>query len=120
MVRIPCRFVVVAVAPVPVVMLPPVRAAWSWAGVGWVIPAWLSCCLASAKEMKTLPKPIFPVGGVIVVVVVMGGAPGVAPGVVVVNAMGVPFLRPVTTAFESAPRKELKSELILSTTLAPP
>jgi hypothetical protein len=41
-------------------------------------------------------------------------------GAVLVNVIGVPFLRPVTTALESAPRKELKSELILSTTLESP
>ena len=54
------------------------------------------------------------------VVVVVGVIPGVAPGVVVVSVMGVPFLSPATTALASAPRKELKSALSLSTTLPSP
>jgi len=60
------------------------------------------------------------VGGVITVVVTVGAAPGVAAGVVVVRVMGVPFLRPVTTAGESEPRNELKVPLILPVTLVSP
>jgi hypothetical protein len=57
-----------------------------------------------------------------VVVVVTGKPPGVGLGVVVVevSVIGVPFLRPVTTVFESAPRNELKSPLILLMTLVCP
>jgi hypothetical protein len=80
--------------------------------------------LANAKEVKTFPKPILPVGGVIVVVVVVGtgGAPEVLLGVavVVVSVIGVPFLRPVTTLLELEPRKELNSPLILPVTLVSP
>ena len=127
-VRIPCRFVEVGVVPaavVPVfVIVPPVRAACSSWGVGCVMPSWPNCCLANAKEMNTFPKPILPVGGLIIVVDVTGtaGAPGVALGVdvVLVSVMGVPFLSPLTTALESEPRKELNSPLILPTTLLSP
>jgi hypothetical protein len=54
------------------------------------------------------------------VVVTVGAAPGVADGVVVVNVMGVPFLKPVTTAVESGPRKELKVPLIFPVTFVSP
>jgi hypothetical protein len=64
------------------------------------------------------------VGGLIVVVVVVGtdGDPGVLPGVkvVVVSLIGVPFLRPLTTALEFEPRKELNSSLIFPMTLLSP
>ena len=67
---------------------------------------------------------MWPVGGVIavVVVVVVGKPPGVVLGIVDidVNVIGVPFLRPVTTAFESEPRNELKSPLILLITFVCP
>ena len=55
----------------------------------------------------------------VVVVVVLTVVPGVLPGLAVVrvSVIGVPLRSPVTTAFESAPRKELKSVLIFSTTL---
>ena len=75
---------------------------------------------AKASEVKTLPWPILPVGGVMTVVVTVGDAPGVAAGVVVVRVIGVPFLRPVTTAVESEPRNELKVPLILPVTLVSP
>jgi hypothetical protein len=53
------------------------------------------------------------------VVVVTGNPPGVGFAVVVVDVsgIGVPFLRPETTAEESEPRNELKSLLILLVTL---
>jgi hypothetical protein len=56
------------------------------------------------------------------VVVVTGDPPGVLLGVVVVDVsvIGVPFLRPVTTAVESDPRNELKSLLILLITFVCP
>ena len=80
--------------------------------------------MANAKEINTFPKPILPVGGLIVVVVVAGSgeAPGVLPGVelVVVSVIGVPFLRPVTRALELEPRKELNSPVILPMTLLSP
>jgi hypothetical protein len=47
------------------------------------------------------------------VVVTVGAAPGVEAGVVVVKVMGVPFLRPVTTAVESGPTNELKVYVFL-------
>jgi hypothetical protein len=81
--------------------------------VGWVIPNRPNCCFANASEMKTLPKPIFPVGGLMVVVVVVdvvvvlvGGVPVIVPDVEVVRVslIGVPFRSPVTIAFESAPK----------------
>jgi hypothetical protein len=55
----------------------------------------------------------------VVVVVVTGTPPCTLLGVVVVdvNVIGMPFLRPVTTAFESVPRNELKSLLMLLMTL---
>lgn len=49
------------------------------------------------------------------IVVSVVAAPVVVLGAVLVNVIGVPFRSPVTTALESAPREELKSELILST-----
>jgi hypothetical protein len=78
--------------------------------------------------MKTLPKPIFPVGGLMMVVVVVdvvvlvGGAPVIVPDVEVVRVslIGVPFRSPVTIAFESAPKKSPNWLLILSTTLPSP
>ena len=54
------------------------------------------------------------------IVVSVVAAPVVVLGAVLVSVIGVPFLSPVTTALESAPRKELKSELILSTTFESP
>jgi hypothetical protein len=67
---------------------------------------------------------------VVVVVVVVGKLPVVVVGVVVVvvvgvlvvdvNVIGVPFLKPVTTALASAPRNELKSLLILLITFVWP
>jgi hypothetical protein len=54
------------------------------------------------------------------VVVTVGVAPGLVAGVVVVRVMGVPFLRPVTTAVESEPRNELKVPLILPVTFVSP
>ena len=54
------------------------------------------------------------------IVVSVVATPVVVLGALLVNVIGVPFLRPVTTAFESEPRKELKSELILSTTFESP
>ena len=70
--------------------------------------------------MRTLPRPIFPVGGFIVVVVVSGvpavvtlESVGVELGSVVIKVMGVPLRRPVTTAVTSSPRKELNSLLTL-------
>src|SRR6266478_7558240 len=59
---------------------------------------------------------------VVVVTVVVGAPPGVLLGVVVVvvSAIGLPFLRPVTTALELEPRKELKSPLTLPMTLLSP
>ena len=109
MVRIPCRSVVVAVLPLPVVTLPPNRTAWSCSGDGRSMPDRFSYCLASEREIKTLPRAIFPVGGLIVVVVVAGLPPGVVLGVVVVKVIGGSFLSPVTTDLASAPRKELNS-----------
>ena len=91
--------------------------------------------------MNTLPKPILPVGGLMVVVVVVGVVFGGLVVVVVVvgvvfgggvlvvlvgvetvraSVIGVPFRSPVTTAFESVPKKSLNSPLILSTTLLVP
>ena len=120
MVKTPCSSVVVGVAPVPVVIFPPVKAACNCSGIGWLIPNCPNCCFAKASEVKTFPWPILPVGGVMTVVVTVGAAPGVAAGVVVVKVMGVPFLRPVTTAVESEPRNELKVSLILPVTFVSP
>ncbi len=81
--------------------------------------------------MRTLPRPIFPVGGVIVVVVISGvpacvvvvvtlgsavvtlESVGVELLSVVVKVMGVPLRRPVITAVASSPRNELNSLLTL-------
>jgi hypothetical protein len=54
------------------------------------------------------------------VVVTIDGDPGFAAAVVVVRVIGVPFLRPVTTAGESGPRNELKVPLILPLMLVSP
>jgi len=83
-----------------------------------------------AGAVPVVPVGVETGGGLVIVVVVgvkgevvfAGTVPVVPVGVetVLVSVMGVPFLSPVTTAFESAPKKSLNSPLILSTTLLVP
>jgi hypothetical protein len=64
-----------------------------------------SCCFATASEMKTLESPIFPLGGLMVVISVVG-----AP--VAGRRIGAHFLRPVTSGMTT--EKGAEFELILS------
>src|SRR5688500_5210259 len=117
-VRMPFTVVVVVVPSALVtVSVPPLSAVCSCSAVGLVMPARASWSWASASACFTLPQPIGLVGTVMVLSVVVPGAPPV-PAVVVTSVASVPLRRAFTSAsaFSSEPARSVKLEAIFVAT----
>src|SRR5688572_5207870 len=117
-VRMPFTVVVVVVPSALVtVSVPPLSAVCSCSAVGLVMPARASWSCARASACFTLPQPIGLVGTVMVLSVVVPGAPK-APAVVVTSVASVPLRSAFTSAsaFSSEPARPVKLEAIFVAT----